>query len=384
MKLSRWVISAALLFWGSAAFAQPRSTSSQWMNLIRDRVEQSDWLGARILIRKVENRNLPIADWYQIRGIVFRHPEIGVDLILRGDRNYVKPEPPNTEFNLNASLMQADQELLQKNFQEAFQSYQKIAQKLRPKLALTKEPATEANFTYPYVLQGMARALFGAKRLRDAWTVYTWIPAKYPKFRQVLFERMWTSFKAGWVDLALGSIASQRSVYFSKYLEPESYLIQIYLFKTLCREEDLNSVLREIADFKWRLEHGNLTLEEWSHSDLDTRVLYELAESPIREGTPGASIVDRKNEQRAIHGILDHLFASAKRRLLDDLGVAQAYSNLAVVPGLDTGLKPIEKLPSRAALMAANLEIWPAERTEEWADEIGFHRFIGESLCQKH
>ena len=28
-----------------------------------------------------------------------------------------------------------------------------------------------------------------------------------------------------------------------------------------------------------------------------------------------------------------------------------------------------------------NLEIWPADSTEEWLDEIGTHRFIGESLC---
>jgi hypothetical protein len=53
------------------------------------------------------------------------------------------------------------------------------------------------------------------------------------------------------------------------------------------------------------------------------------------------------------------------------------------VSDTSTVLKPVESLKSRDDLLKKDLEVWPADSSEEWLDEIGKHVLIGESLCNK-
>jgi hypothetical protein len=46
-----------------------------------------------------------------------------------------------------------------------------------------------------------------------------------------------------------------------------------------------------------------------------------------------------------------------------------------------TQLKPVEKIGSRQQLLKMDLEVWPVDSDESWADEIGKHVYLGESQC---
>jgi hypothetical protein len=379
----------------SAANAHAAFPQRLWPKVISERVADEDYLGARIFIEKAIRSKLPLPIWYSIRAIIFRTPQVGSDLVARGDRFEAATNPAYNASDFDARLAEADQLLLQQKFPEAFFRYQEIARLLKPKLRASRSVKSNAEGLYPYVLHAMGRALFSMKHYKDALTVYSWITPDYPKFRQILFERMWTSFKSGRVDSALGAIASQRSVYFSGYLEPEAYLVEIYIYKRLCRTADQDRVIREIADFKARLLDGRFTWMDWSRSDFDTRAILDLAMGAPVTPLPGASVAERAAKQASLRNALKANFDSSKKRLIEELNVIQAYSNLAVTPGMEGGLQPIEKLPNREALFKADLEIWPAvapinpfsdegpANHEEWADEVGHHRFIGESLCQQ-
>lgn len=358
-----------------------------WLKAVDDRLAEKDFLGARIMVERAVLSHLPLPVWYALRGILFRNPELGADLVIRGDRFYDGLRRTQVQVDIDSRIQAADQLLLHQKYFEAFTHYQEIARWLKTRFTVSSAAErSNAEQLYPYILQGMGRALFSMQRYKEALEVYNWITPNYPKFRQVLFERMWTAFKSGRIDSALGAIASQRSVYFSEYLEPESYLVQIYLYKRLCRTAETDEVLKQISDFKDNLASGKYTYADWASSDFDLKVLLNLANSKPFPPTSGASASDRQQEQSGLRDLLSRAFDSAKKRLLEQLTMIQAYSNLAVTPGMDAGLQPIEKVPSREALFRSNLEIWPADAKEEWADEVGHHRFIGESLCvdQRH
>ena len=86
----------------------------------------------------------------------------------------------------------------------------------------------------------------------------------------------------------------------------------------------------------------------------------------------------REEEQSRISKTLDRVIELRARRFSKELDKIIAYAQLAAV---GKGLAEIEKLPDREALLAKNLEIWPADSSEVWLDEVGYHRFIGESQC---
>ena len=44
--------------------------------------------------------------------------------------------------------------------------------------------------------------------------------------------------------------------------------------------------------------------------------------------------------------------------------------------------KPIEQLnEDREAYLKKGLELWPSDKAEDWLDEVGYHRFMGETKC---
>ena len=110
-------------------------------------------------------------------------------------------------------------------------------------------------------------------------------------------------------------------------------------------------------------------------------ILWRLATS-TPEPTENVSIEEMKAEQDRIKTQITRAYEQQKTRLIDDLEKSLAYVQLTVRSGSGNVLKSIEKLPSRSALFDLDLEIWPADSQEEWIDELGAHRFIGESLCK--
>ena len=343
---------------------------------------QNDFLGARVLAKRLAAGKPDYPHWRAIRDVINRYPEIGSDLIF-GWEAIRPPGPEVKETEIDLRIDYGDRLMLEKNYKPAYDQFAAAARSLKAQVASTSpQIASDAKFLYPYVLHRMGRALYSLGQFDQSLVVYQWIHPTYMRFRQVLFEKMWAGFRAGRVDLALGAIASQRSAYFSNYLEPESYLILVYLYKVLCRDDDLKAVVKEISYVKERLDTRKLDYAESARSELESRILLRLANEPAPSELPPITMAERKSEQAKIKRWLLQIYESKRARELQELDFVKAYSQLAVLPGMGSALKPLKTIRGREELLKSNLEIWPADSPENWIDEIGAHQFIGESLCK--
>ena len=224
-------------------------------------LDHKDLLGARVLVRKLYGILKSPADRASIRSVLLHNEDIGDDIIYSWDQNRQKSTIPGAAgITLDPLLKKADALMLSEKFDQAAIKFQQAAQWLKKKkqYELTRpKPSNEILWnidrTYPYVLHGLARSLYGAGRYAGAIEVYSWIPKNYSRYHKVLFEKMWAAYQAKNIEVALGAIASQRNAFFSSYNEPEAYLIQIYLFKQLCRNADLDALLLEVNEFKTKL-----------------------------------------------------------------------------------------------------------------------------------
>lgn len=338
-----------------------------------------DDLAIRILLRENFNSNISLKTWRNVRALLGRRPSVGFDLVLAWDRHVaLKKMDKRTVMAMN-TLDKADKEMLAKNFEAAFTSYQTVAKFFRVQ---SQAGIKKSNVQFYYsVLHSMARALFGAGRLNESLEVYSWIPASYYQTQQVLFEKMWAGFKAKRYDVALGAIASQRSAFYSEFLEPESYLVQIYILKRLCRSEQAQKALESIKKFYKALQSGSLTYSEWARRDLYWSSLQILTERNNKK-TERLDIVSEEKRASEIKKIEDRLkrqFASNKPNLVESLRLVIGYSTLAVKN--DNTLGKVNKLEDPVTLRSKGIEWWPADDSEEWLDEIGSHVFVGESLC---
>lgn len=363
-------------------------------------LDAEDYLGFRVLVKKAYMVTLGYSDWAGISRLIRQNAHhVGYDLIKIWDRRNTAPKSRMDQF-----LEDADKLMLAKKFNEAFGIYQKVAVYIKSKKRILSTGATKGNIQgniqgnindelfeqfvelYPYVLQSMERALYGAHRYYEALAVINWIPSSYVYYRQVLFEKMWAAFRAGKVEVALGAIASQRSPYFSKYISPESYLLQTYIYRKLCRLDDLKQVEAEMKEYQMALDKNQMG--HWFVSDPKKRVLWNLLREAAHNTSRDTSgeLVSREEgekEKRDIRALLVSSFQQARPKLMKDLKTAMAYVYLTNATDSSVALKPIEKLRNREQLLKQNLEIWPAEVAESWVDEIGTHQFIGESLCQQ-
>jgi hypothetical protein len=349
-------------------------------------LDAHDYVGYRVFLKKAYGSRVTYGDWSRIKIQVNENAQdIGFDMIaLWNARNH------NGKSVLDRNLETADRLMLHRKFEAAFGIYQKMAQWIKKSAAALVRSGTpgalvrarDLNSIYPFVLQSMGRALYGAGRYEDALTTYGWIGPDYPRFRQVLFEKMWAAFRAGRVDIALGAIASQRSAYFSRFLSPESYLIQTYIYRKLCRTRDLQQVMDEMEAYSRALQADRV--EDWAEGEVETRVLLSLSRRELSPDLPAfVSPRDREQEKLRIAAALKSAFEARKPKILSDLKTALAYVHLAGVTDSATTLKPVRKFTGREELLSQDLEIWPADSAEEWIDELGKDVFIGESLCGK-
>jgi tetratricopeptide (TPR) repeat protein len=361
-----------------------RSRAKVPLKVLLERFQESagafDPLTLRIFIKKISVRPLSMKQWSEIRRYLILNPQVGYDLVYKWEK--IRPAEPaqkDKEISLNAAIEKADQLSIDEKFAEAFKIYQQTALFLKSEI---KKGKKENLFLYSVMLHSMGRTLFATGRYDDALQVYSWIPKNYPRFRQVIFEKMWTAFQAGRIDVALGAIASQESSYFAGFLEPETYLIKTYIFKRLCRDEDLKDLRRKIQILKTRIEKGDKKFYmEWAQSDIELLSLSRLTLlDPDEDTSSEVTKADRSKEIETIRKILGKKFEIEVKRLQRDLTSILAFSNIAL-GSKDFAFVKHEEI-DHSKLMARGDEIWAVNDAEDWVDEIGGHLFIGESLCK--
>lgn len=349
------------------------------LNQFQTNAQAFDPLSLRILVKKIAKNPLTFRQWSEIRRYLIFNPQVGYDLIYKWER--IRPsevKPGEQEDKINDALERADQLMIAEKFNEAFKVFQEVALFLKGEIKRGKK---ENLLLYSVTLQSMGRALFGAKRLKDALEVYSWIPKNYPRIRQVIFEKMWTAFKAGRIDLALGAIAAQESSYFANYLEPESYLIKTYIFKKLCRDQDLKDLQKLITQLKNKIEKGDRKFfKEWARSDIEILSLSRLIRfKPTDDISADVTKEERAKEIQSIRKILTKKYEYDLVRLQRDLTKILAFSNIAL-GSKDFSFVKHESM-DHTKLMDQGDEVWAGNEAEDWVDEIGGHLFIGDSLC---
>lgn len=340
----------------------------------RELAKDGKILALRVQLKRAAKAGpMDAATWRAYWKILLENPNAGYDLLYTWNR--IAPEGA-TDNKINSLFDEAQDKALAKNFTGAAATYLRLAKALRPRLGSKEEGNARADLAafYPFVLQGLGRALYGMGRYEDSLRVYRWLPSSFPRFRQALFEKMWAAFRAGNVDETLGAAAAQRSSFFETILEPEAFLIEVYLFRRLCRDDDAKASLAFLKDSERRVRDGTWGMTEWVRRDLETNALYLLSQT--KPENP-----EEAEEAAKIRRLLEARFQAEKQRLLTDFSQVKGYSRLAMLPSAKHLLKPIEKLPSRQALLDQDLEIWPADLGEAWVDELGRYRFLGESKC---
>lgn len=341
------------------------------------RTSRRDDLGARIRFRQLAGAKLDAATWEWLGGQAEAHPEWGEDLLFMSMERAAAGLPP-TAFEgrfVQQQIEKADAAMLGKRFTEAVEIYRSVLNSHYGK--------DSKRVGAQYMRLALVRALYGSGKYDEARGESIRIPPSFSRFKHVLFERMWSAFRAGRADVALGDIAAQRSSYFGNYLEPESYLVLVYLLKRLCREDEAQEVIRQMEGFQADLASGKFSLSQWAKLEVGTRMYLELMERPDPSGLDRQAVDLRNRERNWISKLLNSSFDKKRKQWMDELPQVISYSRLAVNPLMGGALQPIEKFPNREKMLERGYEIWPVEDGEQWLDELGNQRFMGDSRCVK-
>ena len=338
-----------------------------------------DDLGLRVLYRRYLPGRMTAAQWSEARALLHARPGVGWDLLRAWDSTRSRIKGTKNPTSFTKVEQDADTAMSAGDFMGAAKNYERILRALGGPTPRFKD----ANFfLYHSVLHSYARALYGANRAKEAMDVYGWISPLYPQFRQVQFEKMWAASRAGLFGHALGAIASQRSSFFSKWLEPETYLVQYYLFKRLCRDDEVARVRAEAAAFQKAIESGSFGYAEWARRDVETLLLIRLKQSPSEPRS--SSVVNgraRSEEITWITKLLEERFQKDLPRIKQQMENVVAYFNLAI-EATKQDLPAALVIPGLTQVLESDREMWPVSDAEDWLDEQGNHVFVGQSECQ--
>jgi hypothetical protein len=380
----------------SVAQAQDRASVGYLATYIKNK----DYLAARVMVSRLQQQLKNPAELQRVYWILLSHPDMGEDIIPSWQRTMDqvsashkggKEASVSPLASMEKYLNWADSVMYAGQTASAVDGYQKAAQWLKTRRAQEVAKANPSQLVlngldqiYPYVLHSLARALYADRRYREALEVYSWMQPSYSRFHRVLFEKMWTAYYAQKADLALGAISSQHSAYFSDYVDPETYLVQLYLFKRLCRQSEFDRILAEVKAFKKKITDGVFTYEDFAKSEVFTQRILRVSEQSADKNDAIVSASDRRAERDRIKTNLLNSFNYSKKALLENLSLVEAYSTMATTPGMELGFEPMRRTTDRNELVRRNLEVWPIEADgEEWADEVGNHFYLGESQCKK-
>lgn len=370
--------------WSQKKQLTPLKSVYYSLNQIKLLAEKGDDLGLRIAIKNYLARpQIEWREWSEIRKLLYQSAGVGYDLIFTFEkfapekRSVVKKD----EKKLEELIESADRLYKEKKYFESFNQFQEAGLLLKKFYRGAKIPI-ENQQLYFFTLHQMGRALYALGQYDDAIKVYSSIPRSYYQIRQIQFERMWSAFRSQNFSLAVGAIESQRSPYFSKYMEPESYLVKLYILKQLCMTEEIKKTRSEIEEILNLLKTNKYTLTEWAKRDIETLSLFYLA-TQIKKNQADMSLVNftqRQAEALKIKDRLSKLFDQDKERLISSYSKILGFS-LITENTKASGLKSIVQLKKSTELQASGLEFWPKNDAEDWLDEIGSHYFIGESKC---
>lgn len=339
-------------------------------------IKNKDYLGLRIYLKKNSVKKLSTKDWKQLRSFIQNYPNVGYDLVFNWDKLSMAAKDNN---KVNEAISLANNLFSERKFSEAYAKYEEAAKTLMS--TYKKDIPTEHQMIYYWVLQQMGRSLYSQTDYANALTIYSWIPLNYFNFRQVLFEKMWAGFMSQRYDVALGSIISQQSAYFSPYLEPDSYLLKYYIYKQLCKEAELKKLTNEVKTFINLIKNNKYQLKDWSKQDFYNLSLYKLTEKS-ELADPQLDLVNQNERNAEIAKIkksLEARFQIEKERLLIQLGKVLGYSIL--IKKSEQELQKIKKFPDGKILEKKGFEFWTYKDQEEWTDEVGSHYYVGESEC---
>lgn len=349
-------------------------------------VQSKDYLGLRIVLKAyaVQPKKSK-ATWLSTRRLLDGTPQVGQDLLLAW--KYIAPYPRSaTEKKFQDRWTEAQRLMLKRQFNESAKILEQLVVHARLRIERAKDKTADSYRSdvvlYSYILHSLARAYYGEKEFAKSLQLYDWIPSGYGPFRQVLFEKMWAAYRAGDISRTLAAIASQKSAYFSTFLEPEAYLLQVYMYKRLCRDAELQNVLKELEVFRRQLANGKFDLAAWAKWDSENLAMFNLLDPANLAGRNGVSTEDRKAEMARIVSRLKSVYQKNVARLKQDINQVISFSGMAALSNTTRQLSPIEKLASRRDILASGYEIWPYDSGEEWIDEIGSQRYLGESRCE--
>jgi hypothetical protein len=338
--------------------------------------QEKDDLAARLIAQRMLRAPMSRAAWELGRASLMARPGVGWDVLLAWDR---KKSSTPAEEEIDALIARADKLLLARQFDEAFARYQAAAQAIKRQ---STKGGPRNDILYQSVLHGMARALYGARRFAEAVVVYRWIAPPYPFFRQAQFEKTWAGFQAGQLNYALGALATQYSSYFSLYPSPESYLVQAYVYKRLCRADDLALAARSARSFAAKLADGSYGFESWARGEIETLAYSQLMRQKDGSDDPSAGVdaAARGRERARIRSFLEARFSAARPGLISAMKSVLVY----LTHGLRSAAKdlaPLRRSPSRVGAIGPEMESWPVDDAEDWLDELGLHVFGGETKC---
>ncbi len=342
-----------------------------------------DYLGLRIQMIKSYNNAITYPEWIKFRRLIYDTPQVGYDIIFAWDQHkrVTGMSEDASEQLVEKAVKKAEEFLAEKQYAKAFDLYQMAATRI--KKTYRSRVGKENRNMYYWLLHQMGRTLYSSGNYEQALEVYNWIPTRYYQFRQVQFEKMWTAFRMNKLDIAMGSIISQQSSYYSRYIEPESYLVKLYILQKLCDQKQVGKVVSDIESYIAQIRSKKLKLSEWAKNDLYDYSISLLARQSETEGLTGLiSVQERVEQKNKILKKLNSKFADDQIRLERDLNKVKGYA-LLMKFDVTEELEKVTDLPSSDILSSQGYEYWPTSKNEEWVDEAGQYFYNGVSKCKK-
>ncbi len=341
-----------------------------------------DYLGLRIQLIKSYNNPVSYKDWIKFRRLIYDTPQVGYDIVFAWDQHkrITGMNEDASEQLVEKAIKKAEDLLNERQYAKAFELYQMAATKI--KKTYRSKVGKENRNIYYWLLHQMGRTLYSSGNYDQALEAYNWIPTRYYQFRQVQFEKMWTAFRMNKLDMAMGSIISQQSAYYSKYIEPESYLVKLYILQKLCDQKQVTRVVKDIDSYISQIRSKKLKLSEWAKNDLYDYSISLLARVNENEGlTSLVTVQERIDQKNKILKKLNTKFADDQVRIERDLNKVKGYA-LLMKFDVTEELEKVTSLPTSDVLSSQGFEYWPTSKNEEWVDEAGQYFYNGQSKCK--
>lgn len=349
------------LFLNLSADAQDGQFSTN-LKKLEDDLRNYKLIQAREFLDYLQLRKLTPKEWLQIRDIIHRYPQIGFDVLMKYDlKSTIKVSKIDNAIKL------ADKLMSQKKFYQAAYGYQEI---LKYIVKYKKENSERNTQLYWSLIHSLGRAFYGLKQYDEAYRLYTSIPISYPFYKQVQFELMWNNYQNGKLEYALGSIANMTSGNFSKILEPEVYLVQYYINKRMCRNQEAELIKKRVIGTQKVIDGVEVSLGSWIKKDIDTLVYRQILLSG-----------DLKNEETVnLKETLEKLKLRDFERLQKEFALVVAH--LELDSGNNKNLTNYKNDKKIEEIIQSSGDKWRADEEEKWIDEVGNYVSIQKDLCE--